>query len=219
MKKNLLIVLFLFISVYIGAQDLLYEYQNGKQYCTIEIDTLNNAGFEGSLKALDCYRIPYYEMVFQPTISYDGNGDLLLTIIPRWHYYSFLEKVYGENEKAQEDLNFKLTFKINNENNTLEYVSTQQEKDYVTNKSSYSNHATMNFTKLPKTFTRMSSSNIDYKKYPKELQRKIQERNEKMKDRLGQKSDNGDSSLFVPVQPYVSVKKAEEVSIENNEFE
>ena len=218
MKKNLLIILFLIVTSHIYSQDLLYEYNNGKQYCTIEIDTLNNVGFEGSLKALDCYKVPYYEMIFQPTISYDSNGDLLLTIIPRWHYYCFLEKVYGENENAQVDPNFKMTFKINNDNNTLEYVSTQQEKEYVMNKSSYSNYATMDFTKLPRTFNRITTASIDYKKYPKELQRKLQTRDEKMKERMGKKSDS-DSSLFVPVQPYISVKKTnDDDEVENNQF-
>ena len=221
MKKNLIIILFLIISGHVFSQNLLYEYDNGKQYCTIEIDTLNNVGFEGSLKALDCYKVPYYEMIFQPTISYDDNGDLLMTIIPRWHYYSFLEVVYGENEKAQIDPNFKMTFKINNEDNTLEYVSPEREKSYVANKSSYTNSKTMNFTKLPRKFNRISTeSTIDYKKYPKDLHKKLQARNELMKERMGKKKiSGGESSLFLPVQPYVSVKKVDEYDdIENNEF-
>ena len=197
---------------HIYSQDLLYEYQNGRQYCTIEIDTLSTTGFEGSLKALNCYDVPYYEMVFQPTISYDANGDLLLTIVPRWHYYAFLESVYGENEKAQLDPSFKMTFRINNEDNTLEYISTEQEKAYVASKTSYTNSATMNIAKLPSKFNRISSTSaIDYQKYPKDLHKKLQYRNKQMKERAGQKAKNsGDSSLFLPVQPYVPAKDTEE---------
>lgn len=216
MKKIIVLLLLLSSAILTYGQDLMYEFQNGKQYCTIEIDTLST-GFEGSLKALDCYKVPYYELVFQPTITYNNTGDLILTIVPRWHYYSFLEKVYGEIEKAQVDPNFKMTFKINNEDNTLEYISTEEEKDYVTNKSSFSLFKTMNFTKLPRSFSRINQSSIDYKKYPKDLQRKLQARNEMLKSRFDKKIESN-TSLFEPVKPYVSTKVETEV-IENNEFE
>ena len=217
MNRILLVMLLSMVSVFSFGQGLVYEFQNGKQYCTIEVDTADNALW-GSLKALECYEIPYYEMVFTPEINYADNGDLILSVTPRWHYYSFLEKVYGEVEKAQEDPRFVMRFKINNDDNTLEYLSTAKEKRYIVNKTSYSNLARMNFTKLPKTFSRTNEFKVDYRKYPKEIHKKIQERVALLAGRMSNKSADGEP-LFAPVQPYEKPKEKEvNEDIFNNQF-
>lgn len=216
MNKIVIFCLLSLVSTFSFGQGLVYEYQNGKQYCTIEIDTTDNA-ISGSLKALDCYEVPYYEMVFTPEIDYDEAGNLILSVTPRWHYYSFLEKLYGEVEKSQVDPKFRMKFKINNDDNTLEYISTDKEKKYIVNRTSYSNLKRMNFTKLPKQFSRTNEFKVDYRKYPKELQRKIQDRMGKLQDRMSNRT--GDA-LFVPVQPYEKPKEKEKnEDIFDNQFD
>lgn len=180
MKKLIILASLLFITNFIFSQSMTFEYEKGKRYCTIEIDTTSLI-HTGALKALNYFDVLYYEMAFHPVFEYDEDGSAVLYVVPSWHYYAYLEKIYGEVEKAKKDRSFALKYKIDPVTGDLTMMNDASSKRRMFMKSSFKEKKFMDFTLLPKTFRKANTLNEE--KYPKGLKRELDKREKQIRSR------------------------------------
>lgn len=164
----------------LSSQTIVFQYEDDKSYCTIEIDTTLSIKI-GTYRAYKHLNVPYYEMAFTPEFQYT-EGKTIVSMTPTWHNQAYLEKVYGEPERAQKDNAFKIKFALSSDGSQLELLSTDEEIQNVFNKSSYSKKGQIKMTDLPKTFTKVQQVNME--KFPKGLRKNLQKRANKIRSRL-----------------------------------
>lgn len=171
-----------FISHALSAQTQIFKFEEGKSYCTIEIDTTLAVDM-GAFRALEFMDVPYYEMTFRPEFEFTESGNKVLIIRPTWHYHAYLAKIYGEVEKANiKDVDFKLRFEIDPTGETLRYISTDAEKRLVYNRSSFSKKKHIKFVEFPPSMTK--ADRVDLDKYPKDLRKNLNKRVDKIRNRF-----------------------------------
>lgn len=182
MKKIIFTLFVVFMSHALSAQKQVFQFEDDKNYCTIEIDT-TLAVEMGTFRAAELMDVPYYEMTFTPEYEYGANGEKILVIIPTWHYHAYLAKIYGEVENAnQNDPAFRLRYEVSDDGETLTFKTTEAQKGAVLHRSTFSKKKHINFVGLPTTMTK--TDKVDMEKFPKDLRRSLVRRAEKIKSRL-----------------------------------
>lgn len=184
MKKIIFTLLVVFMSQALTAQTQVFQFEDSKNYCTIEIDTTSLSAVNlGTFRAVELMDVPYYEMAFTPQFEYGENGEKYLIITPAWHYYAYLAKIYGEIENADaNDPKFRLKYEFNADESVLTLKTTEEQKRVMLHRSSFSKKKHINFTGFPETMTKTDKIDID--KFPKDLRKDLKKRIDKIKSRL-----------------------------------
>lgn len=182
MKRIIFTLFVVFMSHAITAQTQVFKFEEGRNYCTIEIDTTLAVNM-GTFRALGFMDAPYYEMTFKPEFEYTESGEKLLVIIPTWHYHAYLARIYGEVENADlHDPEFRLKFVMDPSGDILTFKTNDSEKRVIYNRSTFSKKKHINFVELPTTMTK--TDKVDFEKYPKDLRKNLIKRIDKIKSRL-----------------------------------
>ena len=182
MKKIILTLLAVIMSHALTAQKQVFQFEDEKYYCTIEIDTTLAVDM-GTFRATELMDVPYYEMTFTPEYEYGSSGEKTLVIRPTWHYHAYLAKIYGEVENANlNDPAFKLKYEISPDGDILTFKTTEAQKAAMLHRSTFSKKKHINFVGMPATMTKTDRVDID--KFPKELRKSLLRRAEKIKSRL-----------------------------------